>query len=300
VVFRTYGVDMPDMFTRCEANGFGEYIARTPAADDEAQPLIWTIMHRLSGSSHFEAITSAADPKVVVHTPVAAGAAEPLLVPWHDLPGPKAKGTPEFKSLGEVLEQSAAAQFADGAMLEPVLYTGPTHIEHKPPTGVQPAGLRIAPVSSEALAAAPPVAVTEMLPALLGVKFGGAPLRIMGIRDNYKAWSRKNWRNGKPLIVAPPPAPPQLMFDDYSFTKSDAESAYIEALYTPDGRLIDGDKPTLQAKISGEEPFAGAPGNTPLIFTALLNKKGKKTAVSDPEYFVERVTNSLKILSSSG
>ena len=118
----------------------------------------------------------------------------------------------------------------------------------------------------------------------------------MGIQDNYKAWRRKNWRNGKPFVVAPPPAPPQLIFDDYSFTKGDAEGTYIQALYTPEGALIDGDKPTLQAKLSGEKPFAGTAGNSPLIFTALLNKKGKPSAVSEPEYFVERVTRSLALL----
>ena len=42
--------------------------------------------------------------------------------------------------------------------------------------------------------------------------------------------------------------------------------------------------------------FAGAAGNSPLIFTALLNKKGKPSAVSEPEYFVERVTRSLALL----
>ena len=44
------------------------------------------------------------------------------------------------------------------------------------------------------------------------------------------------------------------------------------------------------------QPFAGAAGNSPLIFTALWNKKGKPSAVSEPEYFVERVTRSLALL----
>ena len=120
------------------------------------------------------------------------------------------------------------------------------------------------------------------LKACSSPRFGGARLRIMGIQDDYKAWSRKNWRNGKPFVVAP--SPPQLIFDDYSFTKGDAEGTYIQALYTPEGALIDGDKPTLQAKLSGEKPFAGAAGNSPLIFTALLNKKGKPSAVCSWKY----------------
>ena len=292
VVFRTYGVDMPDMFTRCEANGYGEYIARRP--DDAAAPLIWTVLHRLAGSEHFAPVASGADARDVLPCAVGGGATEPLLQPWHGVPGPKEKGTPEFKGRTELLEKSASAQFAAGAHLEPVVYLGPAKIEAQPAVGVQPAGLRLAPVDAAALKAAPPVAVGGLLPALRAVKFGGARLRIMGIQDNYKAWSRKNWRNGKPFVVAP--SPPQLIFDDYSFTKSDAEGTYIQALYTPEGALIDGDKPTLQAKLSGEKPFAGAAGNSPLIFTALLNKKGKPSAVSEPEYFVERVTRSLALL----
>ena len=294
VVFRTYGVDMPDMFTRCEANGYGEYIARRP--DDAAAPLIWTVLHRLAGSEHFAPVASGADARDVLPCAVGGGATEPLLQPWHGVPGPKEKGTPEFKGRTELLEKSASAQFAAGAHLEPVVYLGPAKIEAQPAVGVQPAGLRLAPVDAAALKAAPPVAVGGLLPALRAVKFGGARLRIMGIQDDYKAWSRKNWRNGKPFVVAPPPAPPQLIFDDYSFTKGDAEGTYIQALYTPEGALIDGDKPTLQAKLSGEKPFAGAAGNSPLIFTALLNKKGKPSAVSEPEYFVERVTRSLALL----
>ena len=294
VVFRTYGVDMPDMFTRCEANGYGEYIARRP--DDAAAPLIWTVLHRLAGSEHFAPVASGADARDVLPCAVGGGATEPLLQPWHGVPGPKEKGTPEFKGRTELLEKSASAQFAAGAHLEPVVYLGPAKIEAQPAVGVQPAGLRLAPVDAAALKAAPPVAVGGLLPALRAVKFGGARLRVMGIQDDYKAWSRKNWRNGKPFVVAPPPAPPQLIFDDYSFTKGDAEGTYIQALYTPEGALIDGDKPTLQAKLSGEKPFAGAAGNSPLIFTALLNKKGKPSAVSEPEYFVERVTRSLALL----
>ena len=293
VVFRTYGVDMPDMFTRCEANGYGEYIARRP--DDAAAPLIWTVLHRLAGSEHFAPVASGADARDVLPCAVGGGATEPLLQPWHGVPGPKEKGTPEFKGRTELLEKSAAAQFAAGAHhLEPVFYLGPAKIEAQPAVGVQPAGLRLAPVDAAALKAAPPVAVGGLLPALRAVKFGGARLRIMGIQDDYKAWSRKNWRNGKPFVVAP--SPPQLIFDDYSFTKGDAEGTYIQALYTPEGALIDGDKPTLQAKLSGEKPFAGAAGNSPLIFTALLNKKGKPSAVSEPEYFVERVKRSLALL----
>ena len=176
----------------------------------------------------------------------AGGATEPLLLqPWHGVPGAEGEGDARVQGAHELLEKSAAAQFAAGAHLEPVVYLGPAKIEAQPAVGVQPAGLRLAPVDAAALKAAPPVAVGGSLPALRAVKFGGARLRVMGIQDDYKAWSRKNWRNGKPFVVAP--SPPQLIFDDYSFTKSDAEGTYIQALYTPEGALIDGDKPTVEA-----------------------------------------------------
>ena len=48
--------------------------------------------------------------------------------------------------------------------------------------------------------------------------------------------------------------------------------------------FVEGTKPTLQASFSAEPPFAGAPDNTPMIFTALLSKKGQPSAIADPLY----------------
>ena len=135
------------------------------------------------------------------------------------------------------------------------------------------------------------------LPALLqGVRFAeGEKLRIMGVQDNYKPWSRKNFRNGKVVVIDPSSSSSsscsssstaaegaaaaggaaaggaaaggaegktvktvtQICFDDYSFTKSDAEGTYIYALYNADGTLIDGTKAELQARFSAEEAFSG-------------------------------------------
>ena len=89
----------------------------------------------------------------------------------------------------------------------------------------------------------------------------------------------------------------QLVFDDYSFTKSDEEGCYIQALYDEaSGAFVEGDKPSLQAAYSAEAPFAGTAGNVPTIFTAVLNKKGKATAISDTGYFLSRVQGALSIL----
>lgn len=64
-----------------------------------------------------------------------------------------------------------------------------------------------------------------------------------GIQDSYKPWSRKNWLNGKSLVMPDPalPAPfVQLAFDDYSFTKGDDMGTYIYALYDHAGYAITG------------------------------------------------------------
>ena len=127
---------------------------------------------------------------------------------------------------------------------------------------------------------------------LQGVHFAeGEKLRIMGVQDNYKPWSRKNFRNGKVVVVDPSSSSSssaaggaaggaagktvtQICFDDYSFTKSDVEGTYIYALYDPDGALIDGTKAELQARFSAEEPFSGKVRivknpfiHTPIIYT---------------------------------
>ena len=123
VVFRTYGVDMPDMFTRCEANGYGEYIARRP--DDAAAPLIWTVLHRLAGSEHFAPVASGADARDVLPCAV-GGATSRCCSRGTACLRPKEKGTPEFKGRTELLEKSASAQFA-AAPIEPVVYLGPAN-----------------------------------------------------------------------------------------------------------------------------------------------------------------------------
>lgn len=66
--------------------------------------------------------------------------------------------------------------------------------------------------------------------------------------------------------------------------------AYIAVFVgTAPGRLLAPE----QARFSAESPFAGAEGNQPLIFTAVLNKKGKPSAISERNYFVTRVQRSL-------
>ena len=103
---------------------------------------------------------------------------------------------------------------------------------------------------------------------------------------------RKNPLNGKVLVVDP--ALPQVCFDDYTFTKGDAEGTYIWALLAADGTAVRGTKGELQQRFSAEPDFAGKPGNVPMLFTALLNKKGvQDTAVMNNEYFASRFASAL-------
>ena len=73
---------------------------------------------------------------------------------------------------------------------------------------------------------------------------------------------------------------------------------YITALYDSHGKsLMDDDKSALQTKFSADAPFAGQPGNQPMLFTALLNKKGcEDCAVNNNDYFKTRVEGAMKRL----
>ena len=289
VVFRTFGTDMPEMFERCEANGFADDVMRAP---DGTLPLIWTMMHELPTEDAAEYTPFKSTKDTVVD-----GAGRELLQPGPPLPGPKEKGTDEFKLRSVGLEDAGTAFFKAGKQLAPFVFTGPPRIERD--AGGIP---RLATLTTEDVATYVPVPACQALGVngTLG-KMGfenGSKLKIMGVQDNYKPWSRKNWRSGKTVVLPPTSSNVlQMVFDDYSFTKSDAEGCYIQALYDEaSGAFVEGDKPSLQKLYSAEAPFCGGEGNTPTIFTALLCKKGKQSAVSDPKYFLSGVQRALKVL----
>jgi len=140
--------------------------------------------------------------------------------------------------------------------------------------------------------------VSKLNSKLAGVTFAdGCKLQMMGIQDNYKPWSCKNWRNGKVVVLDPTSQCRHLCFDDYSFTKKEEDmGTYIYSLYDSAGQPIVGTKAELQARHSAEPAFRGLAGNIPSIFTAVLNKKGvTDTAVDNKEYFVQRLSAALGI-----
>lgn len=275
VCFRTFGCDLPSMFDRCEEHGFGGAIVRSA----EGNPLIWTMLHHIA--SHDAGAPGMAE---------GFGALGPLdvvdgmLQPGNPVPGPKEKGSEAFTSRTVPLEKAASAQFAAGGALKPALYTASPPIVAGRLSAIES-------VDQQHL-----VDVAMFNTKLSEVAFEeGAKLKIMGVQDNYKPWSRKNFRNGKFVTLDPTSAMRVLCFDDYSFTKADeAMGTYIFSVYGADGKAIDGTKSELQAKFSAEPEFRGKEGNTASIFTVVLNKKEQvDTAVENNEYFVERVEAAL-------
>ena len=265
LVFRTFGSDLPSMFDRVKARGYSDQIAR----DSSNAPLVWTMLHPADVAAGFGDFDNGKD--------VVCG----MLQPGNPVPGPRQKSDPEFASRTVPFEKAAKAQFEAGEALRPRVYTAPPLVSDGRLQAI------------DAVDDAQLHDVTQMPALFRQINFSdGERLRIMGVQDNYKPWSRKNPRNGKVLVLDP--ALTQVCFDDYTFTKGEAEGTYIWALYGADGVPINGTKSELQQRFSAEKDFAGKPGNTPLMFTALLNKKGvEDTAVMNLEYFVSRFASAL-------
>ena len=196
VVFRTFGTDMPEMFERCEANGFADDVMRAP---DGTLPLIWTMMHELPTEDAAEYTPFKGTKDTVVD-----GAGRELLQPGPPLPGPKEKGTDEFKLRSVGLEDAGTAFFKAGKQLAPFVFTGPPRIERD--AGGIP---RLATLTTEDVATYVPVPACQALGVngTLG-KMGfenGSKLKIMGVQDNYKPWSRRIGALARRLSYRPRP-----------------------------------------------------------------------------------------------
>lgn len=279
VCFGTYGSDLPAIFDHLDTKDYGAYVVRD--AGGAGRPQIWTVMHKQDADKGFggDWVKDKLD---------SVGG---YIQPGNPVPGPKQKHAPEFQTRTVKFEEAAAALFKTGGALQPVVCTAAPDVgadRNLQPFAAAPAPEHIHPI-------------TAMTDLLSRVSFGsdgsgnGSALRIMGIQDNYKPWSRKNPLNGKVAVLDASESAPfdQLFFDDYSFTKKSAQGAYIWALHSRDGRAITGTKEELQAQYSAEEPHR-AQAAQPCIFSVVLNKKGQKeTAVHDTNYFVRRVQAAL-------
>jgi hypothetical protein len=251
--------------------------------------LVWHAQHEVPADEpHFGGVASGLEQDDFVPVDAVPGGGAPKGEDGHwikslpAVPGPKEKAKLEFKTRTLVLEKAAAGQAKAQQHLSPFFIVS-DRPDGAPRDAMMPAH--------------------EMVDVFRGIEFGaGETLKIMGIHDNYKPWSRMNWRNGKPLVVTDPALPghiPQLFFDDYIFTKKEeGMGTYITALYDSQGRsLMGGDKASLQAKFSADAPFIDQPGNQPMLYTALLNQKGcEDCAVNSKDYFKVRVETVMKKL----
>jgi len=265
LVFRTFGTDLMKMFNRVDANGHSSSVLK----ETNANPKIFTMVHEASDA--YKAICTPKD------------LTDGFIQPGNPVPGPKAKGTDEFKERTLQFENTAKAEFAAGGSLMPFLCDLVPEFDeaHNP--------LAFTSIPKDSLHSIDKL--TSVLTTACKGKFGDDKFLMCGIQDNYKPWSRKNWRNGKPLLIDE--ATVQMFFDDYSFTKSDAEGTYIVAPYDNDMKFIDGDKTSLKAHLGADGDTSGV--KSPTIFTAVLNKKGKEdTAVMNPQYFISRVQKNLQ------
>lgn len=263
--YRTYGSDIPAMFTHLESAGYGEHIVRDTATN---RGQVWTVLHKKDEKKGFGDWIDDCD---VVGE---------YIQPGNPVPGPKQKNTDEFKQRTLKFEEQAMKLFQVGGSLEPVIYTGAPEVSEQK---IQ---------AFKALQSEHIHPVSKLNELLGGISFDSTSLQIMGIQDNYKPWSRKNPLNGKVAVLDSTNSNTsfrQLFFDDYSFTKGSAQGTYIWALHDTEGKPITGSKEELQAAYSAEEEFREK-STDPCIFTVVLNKKGQeKTSVHDVDYFVGRV-----------
>jgi hypothetical protein len=179
----------------------------------------------------------------------------------------------------------------------------------------------------------------------------GEHLKIMGIQDDYRAWSRMNCQDGKFFLLPGDRSGSSknslhVFFDDYSFSETSnrtqkvevneqrlkrvrsvqfqkenkfrrvqkgheedakrtgrnakAAGPYILAMWNARANRMVGEASLdkLKKLYSGEGKFQGKDGNTPLVYTVVMNKAGSasNTAAGDPLYFIKRVKGTLSAL----
>ena len=127
---------------------------------------------------------------------------------------------------------------------------------------------------------------------------GNSGLKIMGIQDNYRPWSRKNPDNGKPFIIDD--SVKQIFFDDYPFSQVEGMGSYINAIYkdrddekklkllsNKDINFLGDYKPNNKSKepnINNQRHKIDPNNFIQRVF--LINKKSQKaTSSGNPDYF---------------
>lgn len=217
IVFRTFGTDLKAMFTKIEDNGFGHLISKK-----DSIPIIHKTIHRIP-SNYLE--PPKIDELIKKNHIILDNSGVLWLQPGNPVPGPKQKDSNEYTSVTLSLERAASVSLELDNNPEPFLY--------------------IDDPNNELLSYIELDKCKNMRDFNNYIHYEntstGHIKSMIGIQDNYKPWSRKNWKAGKPIPVYGH----SIVFDDYNYAKTEENmGTYITSIYK-EGKLVEGTKTEL-------------------------------------------------------
>ena len=169
IVFRTFGTDLSAMFEKIEAHGFGYLISKI-----DNVPIIHKTIHKIP-SNYLE--PSKIQELILKNHIVVDELGQLWLQSGNPVPGPKEKDTDEYHRVTTALERAAESTLELKNKPEPYLYVNDckdilTSIELDKCVGID-----------------------EFLSHMVvNNRSKGMIKSMIGIQDNYKPWSRKNWK----------------------------------------------------------------------------------------------------------
>ena len=232
ITFRTFGTDLSSMFNKIEACGYGHLITLNR---HNGQPVIHKIIHRIS-DDYF--------PSETMELMIGLGHVikDERGIHWITsdipVPGPKLKDSPAYKLVTVPFEDAAIRAAKKGSIPKPFIYMKDMLEGFGLDTSNDPFDynkcFNIETFSNQ---------------MKLKNSNSGMIKSMVGVQDNYKPWSRKNWKAGKPISTVGH----IIYFDDYNYSKVDEDmGTYISALYEHNyrtgSRLITGTKSELMTK----------------------------------------------------
>jgi hypothetical protein len=219
IVFRTFGTDLSSMFEKIEAAGFGHLISTKDSYPFKLQTIHLIPSNYLEPSKIQELIS---ENHIIVDRH-----GRYWLQSGNPVPGPKDKDTVDYSRITMALERAASVSLETDNHPEPYLYLD---YHSKPLTSIDLSKC---------------VPISNFNDYLVKHNYNKGMIKSMiGIQDNYKPWSRKNWKAGKPVSVIGH----SIVFDDYNYVKKEENmGTYITALYK-DGKLVEGSKSQMMER----------------------------------------------------
>jgi len=213
IVFRTFGTDLLAMFEKIDAAGFGHLISR-----EDSIPIIHKTIHKIP-SNYLE--PSKIKELILKNHIIEDELGQLWLQSGNPVPGPKEKDSDNYCRITMALERAASVSLELSNHPEPFLYIDNTND------------------SLTSIELHKCIGIDEFPSHMVTHNKGRGMIKSMiGIQDNYKPWSRKNWKAGKPIPVIGH----SIVFDDYNYAKKEEDmGTYIIALYKY-GKLEEGPK----------------------------------------------------------